>query len=44
VDLTCGPGFVEAGVALNGAAKLGEGSGTLIGLTAMAAILINAFL
>lgn len=44
VDLTCGPGFVEAGVASSGAAKLSQGSGLLIGLTAMAAILINAFI
>lgn len=44
VDLTCGPGYVEAGVAYSGAAKLGEGTGLLIGLTAMVAILINVFL
>jgi hypothetical protein len=44
VDLTCGPSFVEAGVSYSGAAKLGGGSSMLIGLLAMAAILINAFL
>lgn len=43
VDLTCGPAFVEAGVTYSGAAKLGEGSGLLMGLTAMVAILINIF-
>ena len=44
VDLTCGPSFVEAGVAYSGAAKLGDGSNLLIVLTAMVAIFINAFL
>ena len=43
VDLTCGPGFVEAGVTYSGAAKLGERSGLLMGLIAMVAILINIF-
>lgn len=44
VDLTCGPSFVEAGVAYSEAAKLGDGSNLLIVLTAMVAIFINAFL
>lgn len=44
LDLTCGPGFVEAGVAFNGAAKIGEGGSLLMGLIAMAAIFANAFL
>jgi hypothetical protein len=44
VDLTCGPSFVEAGVTYSGAAKLDRGSSMLIGLTAMVAIFINAFL
>jgi hypothetical protein len=44
VDLTCGPSFVEAGVTYSGAAKFGGGSGMLVGLTAMVAICINAFL
>lgn len=44
VDLTCGPSFVEAGVASSGVAKLGDGSNLLIGLTAMMVVFINAFL
>jgi len=44
VDLTCGPSFVEAGGVSSRAAKFSEGSGMLIGLTAVVAIFINAFL
>jgi hypothetical protein len=44
VDLTCGPGFVEAGLATSGGSKLGENGGLLMGLAALVAILINVFL
>jgi hypothetical protein len=44
VDLTCGPGFVEAGLATSGGAKLAGNGGLLMGMTALVAILIVVFL
>jgi hypothetical protein len=43
VDLSCGPGVVEAGLATSGGAKL-AGKGGLMGMTALVAISINVFL
>lgn len=43
VDLTCGPSFVEAGVATGGGAKVDGSGGLLMGLTAMLAIFLNVF-
>jgi hypothetical protein len=42
VDLTCGPGFVQPGVASNGGAKMGGSS--MMGLVALVAILLNSLL
>lgn len=42
VDLTCGPGFVQPGVASNMGAKTGGNS--MMGLVALAAILLNTIL
>lgn len=44
VDLTCGPSFVEAGVATSGGAKVYQENTLVIGLTAILAIFINLFL
>lgn len=41
VDLTCGPGFVEAGVALSAGTKVGGSSFSLMGLVALATVLVN---
>lgn len=41
VDLTCGPGFVEAGVALSAGAKLSGSSVSIMGLVALVAALVN---
>lgn len=43
VDLTCGPSFVEAGVATGGGAKFGQSASWTMGLTAMVAIFLNVF-
>jgi hypothetical protein len=42
VDLTCGPGFVDASVASNGGAKMGGSS--MVGVVALVAILFNSIL
>jgi hypothetical protein len=44
VDLTCGPGFVQPGVASNGGGKVGAASSLMVGVVALVAILLNALL
>jgi hypothetical protein len=41
VDLTCGPGYVEAGAAISGGAKLRDERGMLVGFIALVAVFFN---